>query len=103
MPALQRTSRSHLASSAGVRQRGLGSALHSRAGALVAGALLLVGVLLVAAAVPPQAQAVSIPNPVNVITGGIGSLLGGATAPIVGLAVKAFEAIIKSLFAPVAK
>jgi len=77
--------------------------VQTRAGALAAGASVLVAVLLVSAAVPPQAHAVSIPNPLNVITGGIGSLLGGAAAPIVGLAVKAFDAIIKALFAPIAK
>jgi hypothetical protein len=87
-----------------VRQRELASPLHTRAGALAAVALVLVGVLLLSAAVPAQAQAVSIPNPVKIITGGIGTLLGGAAAaPIVGLAVKAFEAIIKALFAPLAK
>ena len=64
---------------------------------------MLVGVLLVSAAVPAQAHALSIPNPISIIGGGIGSLLGGVTGPIVSLAVKAFEAIIQHLFAPIAK
>ena len=103
MRAVRLKPRSDPMPSAGGGRRELPSALHTWAGPLAAGALVLVGVLLLSAAVPVQAQAVSIPNPVKIITGGIGTLLGGAAAPIVGLAVKAFEAIIKALFAPIAK
>ena len=60
-------------------------------------------ILLVSSVAAPQAQAkgflgtgISIPNPLSPI-------LGGLSSGIVGLAVKAFEAIIKALFTPLAK
>ena len=75
-----------------------------RSGIVAVGVLVLVGALLGSAATPPAAQAgISIPNPMDVIGSGIGSLLGGAAGPIASLAVKAFEAIIQHLFAPLAK
>ena len=85
---------------------------------LAAGAFLLVALLLVSAATPEAAEATGslgtgiahpvgtgtgIPNPIGIITGGIGSLLGGLGGDIAKLAVAAFEAIIKALFAPIAK
>lgn len=103
MRAVHRTSGTDPGPSAEPGQRGVARALQARGGPLAAGALVLVGVLLVSAAVPAQARALSIPNPINIISGGIGSLLGGVTGPIVSLAVKAFEAIIQHLFAPIAK
>ena len=45
----------------------------------------------------------SIPNPVSLVGSGISSLLGGLGGDIAKLAVGAFEAIIKALFAPIAK
>jgi hypothetical protein len=69
-------------------------------------ALLLLG----SAASPPAAEAsgilgtgISIPNPISLIGSGIGSLLGGLGGDIAKLAVGAFEAIIRALFAPIAK
>jgi hypothetical protein len=103
MRAVHRTSGTDPGPSAGPGQRRVARVRQARGGPLAAGALVLVGVLLVSAAVPAQAHALSIPNPINIISGGIGSLLGGVTGPIVSLAVKAFEAIIQHLFAPIAK
>ena len=75
-----------------------------RSGLVAVAVLVLVAVLLGSAATPPATQAgISIPNPIHVIGSGIGSLLGGAAGPIASLAVKAFEAIIQHLFAPIAK
>jgi hypothetical protein len=77
---------------------------------VVAGAFVLVVLLLVSAAAPPAAEAngilgtgISIPNPVSLIGSGINSLLGGLGGDIAKLAVGAFEAIIRALFAPIAK
>ena len=87
----------------GPRRRGVSGALRGRAGLLVAGLVVLVAILLVSSVAAPQAQAkgilgtgISIPNPLSPI-------LGGLSSGIVGLAVKAFEAIIKALFTPLAK
>ncbi|MHB1833491.1 MAG: hypothetical protein ACYCXW_00850 [Solirubrobacteraceae bacterium] len=73
-------------------------------------AVVLVVLLLVSAAAPPAAQAsgilgtgISIPNPISLIGSGISSLLGGLGGDIAKLAVGAFEAIIRALFAPIAK
>ena len=66
------------------------------------GAVVLVTVLLASAATPPQAQA-AIPiigGPINSL---VGSIAGGITGGIAKLAVGAFDAIIKALFAPIAK
>ena len=100
---LQRTSQSVPPLAAGPRRRGVSGALHGRAGLLVAGLVVLVAILLVSSVAAPQAQAkgflgtgISIPNPLSPI-------LGGLSSGIVGLAVKAFEAIIKALFTPLAK
>ena len=64
----------------------------------------------VSAAAPPAAEAsgilgtgISIPNPISLIGSGISSLLGGLGGDIAKLAVGAFEAIIRALFAPIAK
>ena len=77
---------------------------------VAAGAFVLVALLLVSAAAPPAAQAsgilgtgISIPNPISLIGSGISSLLGGLGGDIAKLAVGAFEAIIRALFAPIAK
>jgi hypothetical protein len=87
--------------SAGRREQPAASA---RSGLVAVAVLVLVVVLLGSAATPPAAEAgISIPNPIHVIGSGIGSLLGGAAGPIASLAVKAFEAIIQHLFAPIAK
>ena len=66
--------------------------------------------LLGSAAAPPAAEAsgilgtgISIPNPISLIGSGISSLLGGLGGDIAKLAVGAFEAIIRALFAPIAK
>ena len=66
--------------------------------------------LLVSAAAPPAAEAsgilgtgISIPNPISLIGSGISSLLGGLGGDIAKLAVGAFDAIIRALFAPIAK
>jgi hypothetical protein len=99
----QHTSRSGPTPVASPRRRGVPRALHARAGLLVAGMVVLVAVLLISSVAAPQAQAkgilgtgISIPNPLSPI-------LGGLSSGIVGLAVKAFEAIIKALFTPLAK
>ena len=71
---------------------------------LAVGVVVMVAVLLMSAASPPQAQAglhvgpVDL-NPIN----WPGEILGGATGGIAKLAVAAFDAIIKALFAPIAK
>ena len=77
---------------------------------VAAGAFVLVVLLLVSAAAPPAAEAngilgtgISIPNPISLIGSGISSLLGGLGGDIAKLAVGAFEAIIRALFAPIAK
>ena len=76
---------------------------------VAAGAFVLVALLLVSAAAPGAAEAKvaipipSIPNPVSLLGGGISSLLGGVGGDIAKLAVGAFEAIIRALFAPIAK
>ena len=103
MRVLQRTSQSVPPLAAGPRRRGVSGALRGRAGLLVAGLVVLVAILLVSSVAAPQAQAkgilgtgISIPNPLSPI-------LGGLSSGIVGLAVKAFEAIVKALFTPLAK
>ena len=103
MGALQRTSRKATPPTARVGRRGLRIALELRTGLLAAGAIVLLGVLLASAAAPSPAQAISIPNPVSILGGGLGSLLGGAAGPIVSIGVKVFDAIIRHLFAPLAK
>ena len=103
MGALQRTSRKAPPPTARVGRRGLRSALETRTGPLAAGAIVLLGVLLASAAAPSPAQAISIPNPVSILGGGLGSLLGGAAGPIVSIGVKVFDAIMRHLFAPLAK
>lgn len=103
MRVLQRTSQSVPPLAAGPCRRGVSGALRGGAGLLVAGLVVLVAILLVSSVAAPQAQAkgilgtgISIPNPLSPI-------LGGLSSGIVGLAVKAFEAIIKALFTPLAK
>ena len=71
---------------------------------------MLVVLLLVSAVTPGAAQAkgilgtgISNPNPISLIGSGVSSLLGGLGGDIAKLAVGAFEAIIKALFAPIAK
>jgi hypothetical protein len=56
----------------------------------------VVAILLVFAAVPSPAQAIDIPNPLSILGGAVGGEIGK-------LAVGAFDAIIKHLFAPIAK
>ena len=77
---------------------------------VAAATFVLVALLLVSAASPPAAEAsgilgtgISIPNPISLIGSGIGSLRGGLGGDIAKLAVGAFEAIIRALFAPIAK
>src|ERR1700694_2035953 len=77
---------------------------------LAGGAVVLVMVMLVSALAPSGAEAkgilgtgISIPNPLTLIGNGVGSLLGGLGGDIAKLAVGAFDAIIKALFAPIAK
>ena len=78
---------------------------------LVAVAIVVLALLLLgSAASPPAAEAsgilgtgISIPNPISLIGSGISSLLGGLGGDIAKLAVGAFEAIIRALFAPIAK
>jgi len=72
--------------------------------------LVLVAVVLASVVAPSDARAqgilgtgVSIPNPLDLIGNGVGSLLGGIGGGIAQLAVGAFDAIIKALFAPIAK
>ena len=103
MGALERTSRSGPSPAAGPRRRGVSGAPRGRAGLLLAGMVVLAVVLVVSSVAAPQAQAkgflgtgISIPNPLSPI-------LGGLSSGVVGLAVKAFEAIIKALFTPLAK
>ncbi len=103
MGALQRTSRSAPPPTARVGRRGLRSALEARTALLTGAAVVLVGVLLASAAAPPPAQAISIPGPISIPGGGLGSLLGGVAGPIVSIGVKVFDAIINHLFAPLAK
>jgi hypothetical protein len=77
---------------------------------LTVGVVVLVVVMLVSAVAPSGAQArgilgtgIAIPNPLTLIGNGVGSLLGGLGGDIAKLAVGAFDAIIKALFAPIAK
>jgi hypothetical protein len=84
---------------------------------LMAGALMLVLLLLAATAGPAEAQGgilgtgISIPNPLSPIpgpispggSGGVSSLLGGLNGDLAKLAVGGFDAIVKALFAPIAK
>lgn len=70
---------------------------------LAVGAVVLVTVTLISAATPPEARAASVlgidVNPLN----WPGEILGGIGGDIAKLAVGAFDAIIKALFAPIAK
>jgi hypothetical protein len=70
---------------------------------LAVGAVGLVAVTLVSAVTPPEARANSVlgvdVNPLN----WPGEILGGIGGDIAKLAVGAFDAIIKALFAPTAK
>ena len=67
------------------------------------GALVLVVVLLLRAVSPPPAQALHIgPVDVNPLNWP-GDILGGVTGGVAKLAVGGFDAIIKALFAPVAR
>jgi hypothetical protein len=61
-----------------------------------AAAALLVAMVLVFLAEPAPAQAIDIPNPLSILGGAVGGGVGK-------LAVGAFDAIIKHLFAPIAK
>jgi hypothetical protein len=88
-----------------VGQRGsrLGAAVRDHRPLLAVGAVVLVAVTLVSAATPPEAHATSILgidiNPLN----WPGKIFGGIGGDIAKLAVGAFDAIIKALFAPIAK
>ena len=102
-----RRSGPRLESAAGESQPSSGG---NRRPVVAAGAFVLVVLLLVSAAAPPAAEAngilgtgISIPNPISLIGSGINSLLGGLGGDIAKLAVGAFEAIIRALFAPIAK
>src|SRR5665811_1413733 len=67
------------------------------------GGVVLVLVLLVSAVAPPDARALSIAGVDLNPTHWPGDLLGGLAGDIAGLAVKGFDAIIRALFAPIAK
>jgi hypothetical protein len=54
----------------------------------------VVAMMLISAAAPPSAQAIKIPNPFDAIGGAI-------TGGIADVAVGAFDAIIRHLFAPI--
>jgi hypothetical protein len=102
-----RRSGPRLESAAGTSQPSRG---RNRRPVVAVGAVVLVVLVLVSAAAPPAAGAngilgtgISIPNPISLIGSGIGSLLGGLGGDIAKLAVGAFEAIIRALFAPIAK
>ena len=72
---------------------------------LLGAAVLTVGLLLCAVS-PPAARALPIgPTSLSPLgpLGGLGGLLGGVTGGIAKLAVGGFDAIIKALFAPIAK
>ena len=88
---------------AGSGHRGRGGVTRSRRQLLGLGAAVLAVALLLSAASPPPAQAVHVGpvdlNPLN----WPGDILGGVTGGIAKLAVGAFDAIIKTLFAPIAK
>jgi len=82
---------------------GAGGVTRSRRQLLLLGAAVLAVALLLFAASPPRAMALPI-GPIGVgPLGGLGGLLGGVTGGIAKLAVGAFDAIIKTLFAPIAK
>ena len=71
-------------------------ALRERGPLLGAVAVAFVLVILVSAIAPAGAQAITIPNPITAIGGSIGGGIGD-------LAVGAFDAIIKHIFAPITK
>ena len=85
----------------GKRRLGTGASDHRPL--LAAGAVVLLAVTLISAATPPEAQAASVLgidiNPLN----WPGEILGGIGGDIAKVAVGAFDAIIKALFAPIAK
>jgi hypothetical protein len=82
---------------------GPGGVTRRRRQLLLLGAAVLAMALLLFAASPPRALALPI-GPIDVgPLGGLGGLLGGVTGGIAKLAVGAFDAIIKALFAPIAK
>jgi hypothetical protein len=84
-------------------QRGRAGVTRGRLRLLGLGAVVLVAVLVLGAASPPVAQALPIapigPDPLGLS----GGLLGGVTGGLAKVAVGGFDAIVKALFAPVAK
>ena len=84
-------------------QSGSAGVTRSRPQLLGLGAAVLAVVLLLSVASPPPAHALPV-GPIDVgPLGGLGGLLGGVTGGIAKVAVGAFDAIIKALFAPIAK
>jgi hypothetical protein len=84
-------------------ERGRGGVTRSRTQLLALGTTVLVVLLLLSAVSPPPAQALHIgPIDVNPLNWP-GDILGGVTGGIAKLAVGAFDAIIRALFAPIAK
>jgi len=84
-------------------ESGPGVVTRRRRQLLPLGAAVVAVALLLFAASPPPALALPI-GPIDVGPfGGLGGLLGGVTGGIAKLAVGAFDAIIKALFAPIAK
>ena len=83
--------------------RGPGGVTCSRRQLLLLGAAVLAVALLLCAASPPRALALNIGPSRRDPLGGQGSILGGVTGGIAKVAVGGFDAIIKALFAPIAK
>ena len=87
----------------GPEQGGPAGVTRSRTQLLLLGAAVLAVVLLLCAASPPEAQALHVgPIDVNPLNWP-GDILAGVTGGIAKVAVGAFDAIIKALFAPIAK
>ncbi len=88
----------------GAQNSAMAGAVRGHGQLLALGVLVLVAVLLISAAAPSRAQALQIGpldiNPLGLPGDPLGGLLGGAMSK---LAVGGFDAVIKALFAPVAK
>jgi hypothetical protein len=95
---MRRRSRAHRVQPPTSTERGPHAALGGRGRLLALGAAILVAITMISAFAPSEARAVDL-NPGHWVSDALGGIAGG----IGKVAVTAFDAIIKHLFAPIAK